>query len=226
MREAVNPTPLPTSHDTLFTRLRKESEGVGMVDEAAVVSAVSDLLAGVYWLRRDGPIAAFNLAHSGRKRLQAVIPAGLRGEDRLRFLRLADAVAKATTGSCLRWNAEAIDSALTVFRRNSDSSNPGPTSPVANRTDEPAAPRRVEAAFNSFLVAQEACGPKVTDAEAYRWCQEHMPEGGRLPSLETWSRYVRDGRRLHGQKKHHSRLGRTGRSLVRPQDMDDEPDSV
>lgn len=79
-------------------------------------------------------------------------------------------------------------------------------------------------AYESFRVAANALGQPI-DREAYEWLKEYGHPAYKLPAYETWERYVRGARHLLGEQKNHPRHGRTGRSLVRPEELDDpKPD--
>src|SRR5262249_23061222 len=54
---------------------------------------------------------------------------------------------------------------------------------------------------------------ETTDHEVYKWLEEHW-DGDKLPSFASWSRYLRNARRTHGESKYSPRRGRTGRSIV------------
>lgn len=80
--------------------------------------------------------------------------------------------------------------------------------------------RAKERAYQSSVVAAEilcADGASVTDREMYDYLREELDEesGYRLPRYETWERYVREGREYHGTQKNSSPAGRSGKSLVR-----------
>lgn len=59
----------------------------------------------------------------------------------------------------------------------------------------------------------------VTDKAAYMWLKEHDPEEYKLPDRETWGRYVREVRSALGRQKNQPRKGRTGRSIVRHDEL-------
>jgi hypothetical protein len=57
----------------------------------------------------------------------------------------------------------------------------------------------------------------ATDREVFDWLKSDGSE--KLPSFPTWSKYVRDARRATDTNKHKSRAGRTGRSVVRLEEL-------
>jgi hypothetical protein len=64
-------------------------------------------------------------------------------------------------------------------------------------------------------------GEAATDEQVYGWYEEHGEDRqDGLPSCETWSRYVREARRVLGTSKHTSRSGREGGSVVRPNEVE------
>jgi hypothetical protein len=56
------------------------------------------------------------------------------------------------------------------------------------------------------------------DREAYDWLKEH-DEDRSLPNFATWARYLREARKRLGLPKNTPRYGRTGRSIVRPDEL-------
>jgi len=79
---------------------------------------------------------------------------------------------------------------------------------------------RYESAYQSYEHASRKLPPeKQTDQEAYEFLKEYgMPEY-KLPAYETWKRYVREGRHYHGTQKKHPTVGRAGRSIASPSDV-------
>jgi hypothetical protein len=84
-----------------------------------------------------------------------------------------------------------------------------------------------ERAYRQYQSAEEILG-RCTDKEAYKLLKA---EGGKdLPALDTWRRYLRMARQHYGDQKHHPRGGRTGRSIVTPDQIeyrredDNDPD--
>lgn len=87
--------------------------------------------------------------------------------------------------------------------------------------DTPAKPsKRFEIAFQAFNLAEQGSGESLNDLDAYEWLKENGPEDYQLPDFATWVRYVRGGRAFYSQQKNQPRAGRTGRSIVRPDDLD------
>ena len=74
---------------------------------------------------------------------------------------------------------------------------------------------RFEQAYRSFCLAETKLEREVTAPEAYEWLKENGPDDYPLPDFGTWSRYVREGRAWHDNRKNSPRGGRTGRSIVR-----------
>ncbi len=74
-------------------------------------------------------------------------------------------------------------------------------------------------ALGQWLQARKALGD-CSDDEAYNWLVDHNDEES-LPSLGSWKRYVRAGRKAHNRTKNSSRRGRTGgsASIVRREDI-------
>lgn len=73
-------------------------------------------------------------------------------------------------------------------------------------------------AYHSYDIAAQQFGSPPTDRQAYDWLREHGPSEYKLPSFETWQRYVRKGREHYDTRKHERRTGRTGRSITSPAD--------
>jgi hypothetical protein len=60
-----------------------------------------------------------------------------------------------------------------------------------------------------------------TDAVVYEWVKEHVEQGEGLPTLATWSKYLREARNHYQTPKHSPRRGReTGKSVVRQEERD------
>lgn len=67
---------------------------------------------------------------------------------------------------------------------------------------------RMEKAYQTYKAAEEKLG-KCTDREAYEWVKENLPtEVKDLPSLETWTNYVRKARKHHNEPKNQKRYER------------------
>jgi hypothetical protein len=93
----------------------------------------------------------------------------------------------------------------------------------------------VRLAWLSYCYAEVKAAKRLEDREAYNLVNEEgIPEGAgdrgelsdyELPSFDTWSRYLRDARRLLGESKYTRRHGRPyGKSVVR-QDENERPAS-
>jgi len=71
-------------------------------------------------------------------------------------------------------------------------------------------------AYLSYQYAMEKSGLK-TDSELYNWLKEYGFEEYELPAKETWTRYVKEGRRVNETNKNTPRAKRThGNSIVTP----------
>lgn len=92
----------------------------------------------------------------------------------------------------------------------------------ATATTHDSLPPSKEKAYWSYESACRAC-PDLEgkhDDDVYEWLREHGPSKYELPSIETWKRYLRAGRKLRGTQKHQCRSGRHyGRSVVREHDL-------
>jgi len=97
--------------------------------------------------------------------------------------------------------------------------SPQNTDATDDDSKELALPRAHHAAYQSFVFAESEIG-KCTDREAYEWLQEEGPEEYELPAFDTWKRYVRIGRKHHGTQKNTSRKGRTGRSVIKSNEIE------
>jgi hypothetical protein len=80
-------------------------------------------------------------------------------------------------------------------------------------------------AYSQYLWALEQNSELkgATDRQVYAWLEQKLESDERLPSLNSWLRYVRDARRAMGTNKHTSRAGRSGRSIVRSEQIDRLP---
>jgi hypothetical protein len=83
-------------------------------------------------------------------------------------------------------------------------------------------------AYWSFQYAQTLAGRNLEDREAYdllsdRGIEESATSGElaeyRLPAFDTWSRQLRNARKLLGEQKYNRRKGRTGRSIAGSDDI-------
>lgn len=66
-----------------------------------------------------------------------------------------------------------------------------------------------------YAISQRSALAEAKDDDVYDWLREHRNTDYGLPSRETWKRYVRQGRWAYGTRKNNPRKGRTGRSIVR-----------
>jgi len=64
-----------------------------------------------------------------------------------------------------------------------------------------------EKAYQSYCLAEQTLG-KCTDKEAYNWLKENGDPEYDLPSLKSWEKYVRNGRKHHKTNKNTPRAGR------------------
>lgn len=69
-------------------------------------------------------------------------------------------------------------------------------------------------ALSGYRLATENLGNGITDKEAYDWLKDRDDDRS-LVSFANWSRYLREARKRLGLQKNGARLGRTGRSIVR-----------
>jgi hypothetical protein len=87
----------------------------------------------------------------------------------------------------------------------------------------------VQRAWASYGEACKRDTQMKTDKEVYEWLTENGcevygddrndPTSKRLPSYDTWGRYVRKMRAMTAQQKNTPRTGRTGRSIVHQRDL-------
>lgn len=86
--------------------------------------------------------------------------------------------------------------------------------------------KSISNAYRSFEYACRQSGGHLSDRDAYNYLEENGVdesdphcgdlESYELPSIETWGRYLRDGRRAYGTQKNRRRLTSTGsRSVIR-----------
>ncbi len=92
---------------------------------------------------------------------------------------------------------------------------------LAASTTSPGEARRVPPArvkalsqWKSAIDQNPALSTESKDREVYDWLEDHC-DGDRLPSFETWSRYLREARSNVGLSKNSSRRGRTSRSAAK-----------
>lgn len=83
----------------------------------------------------------------------------------------------------------------------------------------PKIPRHIEIAYRAYEYATSCLDGEPTDDHVYDWLRDSGSAEYDPPSRETWKRYVREYRRLTGQNKRHRRTGRSGRSVVRQEDL-------
>jgi hypothetical protein len=77
------------------------------------------------------------------------------------------------------------------------------------------APSRVKA-LSQYRDAVNKCPnlKAATDCDVYKWIKDHS-DGDSVPTYATWSRYLREARGAVGTSKNAPRSSRTGRSIVR-----------
>ncbi|MBL8764813.1 MAG: hypothetical protein JNM07_11150 [Phycisphaerae bacterium] len=105
--------------------------------------------------------------------------------------------------------------------------------------DMPDAVRRAGASLEWVRRERPDMGPAASAAERYtREQYEHIREHGgpsyplegdrrsTVPAWDTWSRYVREYLRMTEGRVNQPRRGRTGRSVVRPEDLGNDPRSL
>lgn len=85
-------------------------------------------------------------------------------------------------------------------------------------------PPAQEKAYQSYWYAIKKCSEIANkkDKDVYLWLKENGPADYDLPSFNTWSRYVRDGRKLHGTHKNSPRAGRE----TKVPKANDDPDLI
>jgi hypothetical protein len=76
-------------------------------------------------------------------------------------------------------------------------------------------------AYGQFLRAVVASAHlnEATDREVYAWVADHLDDNEPLPEFSNWSRYLREARAAYGDSKNKHRAGRSGRSIVRPDEI-------
>ncbi len=75
-------------------------------------------------------------------------------------------------------------------------------------------------ALAAWVRAVKANGPDATMADHYEWLKSNPVDDYPLPSLDTWSRYVRSARKIANLPGRNSpRGGRTGGSIRRPEEI-------
>ena len=79
----------------------------------------------------------------------------------------------------------------------------------------------IRRAYLGFKDAEHHAEDPLTDRDAYDWLDDEGPtEYDPLPTFTTWSRSLRKARQLLGEQKHKPRAGRTGRSVVRRDELE------
>jgi hypothetical protein len=90
-------------------------------------------------------------------------------------------------------------------------------------TEPPRLPPSHEKAYRQYKDATDKNPTQLngaTDREVYEWLQKHA-EDEKLPSLDSWARYLRNARRHYGDQKNTPRAGRpTGKSVVRKDEIE------
>jgi hypothetical protein len=74
--------------------------------------------------------------------------------------------------------------------------------------------------LNQYRDALSKCPAlnEAIDQDVYDWLKEHSDDDP-LPSFANWSRYLREARKATGTNKNTPRSGRTGRSVVRSDEI-------
>lgn len=70
----------------------------------------------------------------------------------------------------------------------------------------------------TYAITQKSALAEANDNDVYNWLKENgfsEDDSYELPSLETWKRHVRSGRKAYGTQKNTPRKVRTGRSIVK-----------
>jgi hypothetical protein len=134
----------------------------------------------------------------------------------------------ATKGSCLRWNVEPVERVLEELRELVTRPVPGKSGSSHKIEDAQKSEGRIriqlsdrfERAYQSYVFAASKIDRRITDKEAYDWLKDYGLAEYELPPFGTWQRYVREGRKHHGDQKNTPRGGRTARSAVSSHELD------
>jgi hypothetical protein len=85
----------------------------------------------------------------------------------------------------------------------------------------------VQKAYVLFELIQQKAERRLEDPQAYKLVKEELPDeflalypDYKLPTEETWKRYLGDARRLLDEHKYTRRAGRSGRSTVNASQLD------
>jgi hypothetical protein len=97
----------------------------------------------------------------------------------------------------------------------------GPPKKAGKGDDLDHLPPSRKKAYGQYLWAMKQHGALkgATDRQVYDWLEENIESDEKLPTFANWSRYLRDARRANDANKHKSRVGRSGRSIVRPDEI-------
>jgi hypothetical protein len=79
--------------------------------------------------------------------------------------------------------------------------------------------KRFREAYLAAKHAEECCNRTLTDAEAFKWLEDHGCEGYKLPMQDTFADYLSKARKQTGEQRKTPRANRTSRSLVRQSEL-------
>lgn len=151
-----------------------------------------------------------------------------KGESLFYVDRFGDDVRESLLGNLRKWRRRLEVPAETANRTEENAKVPTepPNPDAVSRPCE-------EKAYALFQYAEMQAEKELEDREAYDWLNQHdwpkdLFAGAvdyELPEFSTWTRYLRGGRRLHGNPKRPRRApSTTTRSVVRQQDLDSPRD--
>jgi hypothetical protein len=146
---------------------------------------------------------------------------------------LALPVAKEMLGECLRAANELLKETEAVSTVSTAVAVMGPTARAEPNTADPQAATKAltglaellpsyQGAYQQYQRAVSYWGA-MTDKEAYNRLNKEDNETDELPPFSTWARYLRGARRHYGTQKNTPRAGRTGRSIVTPDEIEYRP---
>jgi len=122
------------------------------------------------------------------------------------------------------WKVQVIDIVSKIEKGELKPEKPAETEqktpPVKEPAEDSGLTKAERLAYQSYEYAintKEAELSEATDRQIHQWLKENgcSDPDYCLPSFETWSRYVRQGRWVHATQKNTLRKGRTGRSIAK-----------
>ncbi|MBX9625903.1 MAG: hypothetical protein K2X82_19035 [Gemmataceae bacterium] len=182
-------------------------------------------------------VAAFGVEHplmdalEARHTIETKELPNLTGAVRTGWVKLLLAVTEATHRPSGDWSADRIEAALNQIEAayriqypgpTQHPASPGPTGEQDRRTES--IPHRAQVAYQLYNFAEQELERACTDDEAYRWLRKHRGGELELPPVKSWKRYLRTARAHYDQRKHNLRVGRIGRSIVTPDQIEDRFD--